>query len=160
VQHKKLIEMKVLMVCLGNICRSPIADGLLAKKVSEQGLNVEVDSAGTGDYHVGEAPDERMRKTAKRLGTPIDHLRARQFKVADYDEFDLIYVMDKSNYDNVVKLARNEEDKAKVKMILNEIKPNSDMEVPDPYWSGEQGFIDVYNMLDEATDIIVNKLKN
>jgi protein-tyrosine phosphatase len=152
--------MKVLMVCLGNICRSPIADGLLGKKVKEQGLAVEVDSAGTGAYHIGEAPDERMRKTAKEFGTPIDHLRARQFKVGDYDEFDLIYVMDKSNYDNVVKLARNEKDKRKVKMILNEIKPNSDAEVPDPYWSGEQGFIDVYNMLDEATDCIITKLKN
>lgn len=152
--------MKVLMVCLGNICRSPIADGLLAKKVKEEGLNVTVDSAGTGGYHVGEAPDERMRKTAKQFGTPIDHLRARQFKTSDYDEFDLIYVMDKSNYDNVVKLARNQEDKEKVRMILNEIKPKSNREVPDPYWSGEQGFVDVYNMLDEATDLIMNKLKN
>lgn len=148
------------MVCLGNICRSPIADGLLAKKVNQHGLEVEVDSAGTGDYHIGEAPDERMRKTAKQFGTPIDHLRARQFKVFDYDEFDVIYVMDKSNYDNVVKLARNSNDKEKVKMILNEIKPGSDLEVPDPYWSGDQGFIDVYNMLDEATDNIITKLKN
>lgn len=153
------MSKKVLMVCLGNICRSPIADGLLAKKVKEEGLNVIVDSAGTGDYHVGEAPDERMRKTAKNFGTPIDHLRARQFKVSDYDEFDLIYVMDKSNYTNVVKLARNATDKSKVKLILNETNPGADLEVPDPYWSGEQGFIDVYNMLDEATDVIINKLK-
>ena len=150
---------KILMVCLGNICRSPMADGLLRKKVKENNLDVEVDSAGTGDWHVGDAPDPRMRDTAKNMGTPIDDLRGRQFTVSDYDNFDQIYVMDKSNYENVIKLARNEADKSKVKMILNEIMPGENAEVPDPYFGGDQGFVDVYNMLDRATDKILDKLK-
>ncbi len=150
--------MKILMVCLGNICRSPMADGLLRKKVEENGLNIVVDSAGTSAYHVGEAPDSRMRKTAHEMGTPIDSLRARQFRQADFDDFDLIYAMDKSNYNNILQLARNDEDKQKVKLILNESNPNMNLEVPDPWYGGEQGFYDVYNMLDEATDVIINKL--
>ncbi|TNE97111.1 MAG: low molecular weight phosphotyrosine protein phosphatase [Bacteroidetes bacterium] len=152
--------MKVLMVCLGNICRSPMADGLLRKKVAESGLNVVVDSAGTAGYHVGEAPDPRMRQTARQLGTPIDELRARQFVQSDFDQFDLIYVMDKSNYSNVTRLARNDQDIAKVKLILDEIEPSKGLEVPDPYYGGEQGFIDVFNMLDVATSNILEKLKH
>ena len=151
--------MKVLMVCLGNICRSPMADGLLRKKILEQGLDVLVDSAGTSGYHIGEQPDQRMRQTAKNLGVNIDDLRARQFVVSDFDEFDLIYAMDKSNRNNILQLARNEEDKKKVKLILNEIQPGCDLEVPDPYFGGEQGFIDVFNMLDKATEQIIEKLK-
>lgn len=151
--------MKVLMVCLGNICRSPMADGLLRKKVAESGLNVVVDSAGTAGYHVGEAPDPRMQETAKRMGTPIEYLRARQFNQIDYDYFDLIYVMDTSNYQNVINLARNDSDRQKVKLILEELYPESKMEVPDPYFGGEQGFVDVYKMLDSATDTIIKKIK-
>jgi len=152
--------MKILMVCLGNICRSPLADGLLRKKVAEAGLNVEVDSAGTAAHHVGEAPDSRMRATAKSKGCPIDDLRARQFVVDDYDRFDRIYVMDGSNKRNVLSLARNAEDEAKVEMLLNLSHPNQDLEVPDPYYGGEQGFLDVYNLVDEATDVLLNELKN
>lgn len=152
-------EIKVLMVCLGNICRSPMADGLLQKKVKENNLPVTVDSAGTGGWHAGEAPDERMRATAKEFGVPIDHLRGRQFSVEDYDRFDWIYVMDQSNQTNVLNLARNKEDEAKVKLILNESMPGLDAEVPDPYFGGDQGFKNVFNMLDEATDVIVDKLK-
>ena len=148
------------MVCLGNICRSPMADGLLRKKIEMNGLPVEVDSAGTNGYHAGEAPDERMRKTAKQFDTPIDNLRARQFTSDDYDEFDIIYVMDQSNYDNVISLARNEKDKQKVKLILNESHPSKNLEVPDPYFGGEQGFVHVYQLLDEATDVVIDKLKS
>lgn len=147
------------MVCLGNICRSPMADGLLRKKVENEGLEVTVDSAGTSNYHIGEAPDSRMRKTALEMGTPIDELRARQFVQSDFDEFDLIYAMDQSNLSNILSLARNDNDRSKVKLILNESNPGSDLEVPDPYFGGDQGFIDVYNMLDEATDVIMNKLR-
>lgn len=152
-------EIKVLMVCLGNICRSPMADGLLRKKVKENNLPVFVDSAGTGGWHVGEAPDERMRATAKRFDVPIDELRGRQFSRTDFDQFDWIYVMDHSNRDNVLQLARNSEDKEKVELILNESMPDSDAEVPDPYFGGEQGFTAVFKLLDDATDAIIEKLK-
>lgn len=147
------------MVCLGNICRSPMADGLLRKKVAELGLDIFVDSAGTANYHVGEAPDRRMRETGATLGVKIDDLRARQFVQSDFDQFDLIYAMDKSNFNNILSLARNEKDKQKVRLILNEITPHSDAEVPDPYYGGDQGFVDVFNMLDLATDKIIEKLK-
>lgn len=152
--------MKVLMVCLGNICRSPMADGLLRKKVEEHGLDVIVDSAGTSSYHIGEAPDNRMRETAKRFNYPIDQLRARQFTTSDFDEFDIIYTMDSSNYNNILRLARNADDEQKVKMILNETHPGQNLAVPDPYYGGGQGFIDVFNMLDKATDVIIENLKN
>ena len=151
--------MKILMVCLGNICRSPMADGLLRTKVKEQKLDVVVDSAGTGDWHVGKAPDSRMRETAKKNKYSIDNLRARQFSVEDFDEFDHIYVMDKSNYNNVIKLARNEEDKQKVMLILNLLHPGRDLEVPDPYYGGDQGFQEVFEMLDEATNRILEEIK-
>jgi protein-tyrosine phosphatase len=152
-------EVKVLMVCLGNICRSPMADGLLRKKVIELGMNVFVDSAGTINQHKGQAPDERMRETAASFGVPIDELRARQFEVSDFDHFDWIYVMDQSNYTNVLRLARNDKDRSKVSMILNEVQPGSNQQVPDPYFGGQKGFVEVFNMLDEATDKIIIKLK-
>jgi protein-tyrosine phosphatase len=151
--------MKVLFVCLGNICRSPMADGLLRRKVKEQQLPVLVDSAGTANYHIGKQPDARMRATAQKFDTPIDELRARQFVQADFDIFDMIYVMDQSNYNDVIRLARNSADEAKVQMVLNEIRPNSNNPVPDPYYGGEEGFVEVYNLLDEATDVIMDKLK-
>ena len=148
------------MVCLGNICRSPIADGLLRDKVAQKGLDIEVDSAGTSGFHSGDAPDPRMRATAKSMGVSIDDLSSRQFVQADYDRFDVIYAMDESNRDNMYKLARNEEDKQKVKLILNEIYPGENMSVPDPYYGGDQGFVDVFNMLDEATSKIISDLKS
>jgi protein-tyrosine phosphatase len=151
--------MKVLMVCLGNICRSPMADGLLRKKVNELGLSVSVDSAGTAGYHIGEKPDPRMRAIAKNLGVNIDDLRARQFVVKDFDDFNLIYAMDASNYNNILSLARNDSDRSKVELILNELEPGKNLQVPDPYYGGEQGFIDVFNLLDAATDKIIQKLK-
>jgi protein-tyrosine phosphatase len=151
--------MKILMVCLGNICRSPLADGLLRKKVKDHSLAVEVDSAGTGDWHVGDPPDDRMRATAKANGLSIDQLRGRQFEVADFDRFDQIYVMDQSNYKNVVALARNEEDKEKVDLLLNLSNPNKNLEVPDPYFGGDEGFQQVFNMVDEATDRLIEQLK-
>lgn len=151
--------MKIVMVCLGNICRSPLADGLLRAKVKKEGLNVVVDSAGTAGYHIGEAPDSRMRATAKSYGISIDDLRARQFSSSDFNEFDLIYAMDQSNYNNIIALASSEEDKSKVKLILNESHPNMNLEVPDPYYGGDKGFIEVYELLDEATDVIMNNLR-
>ena len=153
----KLNRMKVLMVCLGNICRSPLADGLLREKIRVNNLDVYVDSAGTSGHHSGEAPDPRMRATAKAHKLSIDDLRARQFNTRDFDEFDLIYVMDESNYTNVTRLAKNEQEKNKVKLILNELTPGMNTAVPDPYYGGDQGFEAVFSMLDKATDIIITK---
>jgi len=152
--------MKILMVCLGNICRSPLAHGLLRHKVQEQGLDVETDSAGTASYHVDEAPDPRTIKTGRKHGIDISDLRGRQFEVEDFDRFDKIYVMDESNYLNVSRLARNESDKNKVDFILNELEAGSDSEVPDPYYGGDDGFENVYQMLDKATDSIIQKIKH
>ena len=149
---------KVLMVCLGNICRSPIAEGILRQRVQEQGLPIETDSAGTSAFHVGEKPDSRMRAAALQNGVDISDLRARQFVQSDFDQFDIIYAMDRSNYNNIIRLARSEEDKVKVRMILNESNPGMDLEVPDPYYGGEQGFQDVIDMLNEAMDVVIQKI--
>lgn len=151
-------EKKILMVCLGNICRSPMADGLMRKKVKDNNLNVVVDSAGTAAWHVGKAPDPRMRATGKEKNVPIDELRARQFVVSDFDEFDRIFVMDISNYDNVISLARNEEDKEKVELLLNLTHPGEDLEVPDPYYGGDEGFQHVFQLLDDATNVLLDEL--
>lgn len=148
--------MKILMVCLGNICRSPMAEGILREKA--QGTNIEVDSAGTAAYHVDESPDPRAVLTARKHGVRIDQLRGRQFGVEDFDNFDRIFVMDNSNFRNVMTLARNEEDRAKVSLLLDEAPnlPNG-TEVPDPYYGGDQGFEDVYQMISSAAKAIVEK---
>jgi low molecular weight protein-tyrosine phosphatase len=150
--------MKILMVCLGNICRSPIAEGILRQKLSEQGYNsVQTDSAGTSAFHIGEKPDRRMRATAKKNSVDIDDLRARQFVASDFDEFDIIYAMDQSNYNDINSLARNSEDTEKVKLILNELEANTNRAVPDPYYGGDDGFQEVFDLLNNATDVIIEK---
>ena len=150
------MSVKILMVCLGNICRSPLAEGILRSKLSEDFI---VDSAGTGGWHAGELPDKRSISTAKNRGLDITNQRARQFKKSDFDTFDHIFVMDNSNYKDVLALAPNEATKSKVKLILNEIFPNDNNDVPDPYYGGEDGFENVYEMLDQACEEIARKLK-
>lgn len=146
------------MVCLGNICRSPLADALLRQKIAKENLQIEVDSAGTSAYHVGNQPDERTQENAKNHGLDMSFLRARQFTKNDYNEFDWIYVMDRTNYFNVLEMADSDEERNKVKLILKDL-PNEPLnEVPDPYYSGEQGFEKVYQLLDAATDAIVEQL--
>lgn len=148
------------MVCLGNICRSPLADGLLRRKVREQGLNIYVDSAGTANYHIGSQPDHRMIETAKSRGTDIQDLRARQFSKNDFQNFDLIYVMDESNSANVNRLTSSESERHKVKLILDELYPGQSFHVPDPYYGSMKDFMDVYDLLDNVTDVIIDKIKN
>ncbi|WP_232731999.1 low molecular weight protein-tyrosine-phosphatase [Confluentibacter lentus] len=148
--------IKILMVCLGNICRSPLAEGILKSKLPNN--NFIVDSAGTANYHVGNSPDKRSVAVARKYGLDISNLSGRQFSVADFDTFDYIYVMDASNYNNVIALARDENDKGKVKFILNEIYPNQNYDVPDPYYGGDEGFENVYKMLDEACTTIAKSL--
>jgi len=150
------MPVKILMVCLGNICRSPLAEGLLASKLPKD--QFFVDSAGTGNYHVGRQPDHRSIATADKNGLDISHQKARQFTVNDFDTFDYIYVMDNSNYDDVVFLAKNEAQKQKVQLILDHLFPGENVDVPDPYYGLQNGFDMVYEMLDEATDIIAQRL--
>ncbi len=147
---------KVLMVCLGNICRSPLAEGILQSKVTND--TIYVDSAGTGGYHIGSKPDRRSIAVAQKHNIDITQQRCRQFTVDDFEEFDLIYVMDKSNYQNVIALARNQQDRDKVRLLLDEIgtSPN---EVPDPYYD-DNGFEHVFNLIDAACTIIADQLKN
>ena len=151
------MKTKVLMVCLGNICRSPLAEGILKSKVDH--TKVYIDSAGTGGYHIGEQPDPRSIATAKRYDLDITGQRCRKFSKKDFEDFDHIYVMDNSNYRDVVELAENEEQRNKVQLILEEIFPGENVDVPDPYYGGDQGFENVYQMLDEACDSIAEKLK-
>lgn len=147
------------MVCLGNICRSPLAEGILRDKTNKLGIPVFIDSAGTSNYHTGEHPDKRTVSNALKNGIDISKLKARQFKVADFDEFDIIFVMDSSNYSNVIDLARNKNDIEKVELILNRVHPKSNMAVPDPYFGGEEGFQTVFELLDTACNTIALSLQ-
>lgn len=150
------MPIKILMVCLGNICRSPLAEGILASKLPED--KFIVDSAGTGSWHVGHAPDKRSIAVAQKNGLSIDNQRGRQFKTSDFDKFDYIYVMDNSNYRDVIDLAKTSEHKSKVRLILNELFPDENVDVPDPYYGAANGFDNVYQMLDEAAEHIAQKL--
>ena len=149
------MSVKVLMVCLGNICRSPLAEGTLQAKLPK---NYIVDSAGTASYHVGTAPDKRSVVTAKKFGVDISQQKCRQISTSDFETFDHIYVMDTSNYKNVLAIAPSEEAKRKVKVILNELHPNKNLEVPDPYYGDLHGFEHVYNLLDEVCEVIAEKI--
>jgi len=151
-------KKKVLMVCLGNICRSPLAEALLRSKVDPD--KVYVDSAGLDSYHVGEPPCKTSQEIAKEHGLDLSNLRARHFKVSDFDNFDYIFIMDKYNWDLIQKKARNKKDLLKVDYILNLIFPGENMEVPDSYQKGKNAAELVYRMLDEATDILAQKLQS
>ena len=149
--------MKILMVCLGNICRSPLAEGILSSKGKH--LNIEVDSAGTAGYHVGKQPDIRSIEIANKYAIDLNQQRARQFSRADFDEFDIIYAMDTNNYAHLISLTSSEKERNKIRMILNEINPNAYQSVPDPYYGGDNGFQDVYNMLEKACDKIIQDIE-
>lgn len=136
-----------------------MAEGILQHKVNTEGLDVEIDSCGTGGWHVGEPPDRRAESKMSSKGIDISMLRARQFSISDFDRFDLIYAMDESNYADIMDLAP-EGAREKVRMILNESNPNMDQSVPDPYYGGDDGFETVYQLLDEACNHIVDRIKN
>ena len=150
--------MRILMVCLGNICRSPLADGILRNKVSEKKLPWIVDSAGTAAYHIGNPPDHRMIQTAKDNGIDISGLRARQFNTKDFTAFDRIYVMDQSNYNNVIRLASTNSDRQKVYLLLDHLYPNKQLEVPDPYYGNQSDFDAVFTLVNEATEALISDL--
>jgi protein-tyrosine phosphatase len=143
--------MKILMVCLGNICRSPLAEGIMQHLAKENGLDWFVDSAGTGNWHVGQSPDRRSTRTAKEHGIDLSQQVCRVFKVSDFDEFDHIFVMDKNNLGDVLAKARNKEDEKKVKLLLG------DKIVPDPYYDDAQ-FEPVFKMIEEGCKGIIKRL--
>jgi len=150
------MPVKILMVCLGNICRSPLAEGLLASKLPKD--KFYIDFAGTGAYHIGKQPDQRSILVAKKHGIDITYQKARQFTALDFEYFDYIFAMDNSNYDNIIDLAKNETHKNKVDMILNHLFPGENVDVPDPYYGLQNGFDMVYEMLDETCTILAKKL--
>ncbi len=151
---------KILFVCLGNICRSPLAEGIMLKLISDKNLSIEIDSAGTSNFHVGETPDYRTVLNAKKHDVDLTPLKARQFSEKDFEDFDSIYVMDKSNMTNVLALAKNEEQEQKVEFFLNTLFPNQNMEVPDPYFGGEEGFEHVFNLVYSACEKMIEKYSN
>ena len=144
------------MVCLGNICRSPLAEGILRSKVDVSKITVE--SAGTGGWHVGEQPDPRSIKVARKNGLDITYQRGRKFSTYDFETYDHIFVMDNSNYRDVVAMAKSDHEISKVQLILDEIFPGDNVDVPDPYYGGHQGFDNVFKMLDEACEKIAARL--
>lgn len=147
---------KILFVCLGNICRSPLAEGIMLHLKEQHKLNIEIDSAGTAGYHIGETPDNRTIANAKKNGVDLSKLRARQFVADDFDTFDHIYVMDKSNFRNVLSLAKSDIHKQKVSLFLNTFHAGSDAEVPDPYYGTEKDFEAVFQLVYKACDNLKN----
>lgn len=146
------------MVCLGNICRSPLAQGIMEYNATLMGKQVVVDSAATSNFHVGDKPDPRSISTAFLHDIDITSQRGRQFKTTDFDDFDVIFVMDSSNYSDILILAKSTEHRNKVKMIMNEIEPGKNINVPDPYYGGDEGFENVFQMLDKATKAFLEKV--
>jgi protein-tyrosine phosphatase len=155
--------MRILFVCLGNICRSPTAEGVMRHVVRAEGLEdrVEIDSAGTGGWHVGAPPDERATAAARRRDIALDGA-ARKFEAEDFDRFDLILAMDESNRRELLAQAPNDEARAKVR-LLREFDPASeaeaDLDVPDPYYGGEEGFDHVLDLVDAATHGLIDRLR-
>lgn len=147
--------MKVLMVCLGNICRSPLAHGILQNRIEAHKLDWEVDSAGTSGWHIGQQPDHRSIAIARSNGIDISGQKARQFKASDLDYYDIIYVMDSSNYQNVSLLDPTNSHSHKIKLILNNVYPEENRAVPDPYY--ENNFQEVYQMIEQAVDKILEE---
>lgn len=151
--------MKILMVCLGNICRSPLAEGILKHKAENAGLDWVVDSSGTSGFHIGEPPHHLSQKVARINGIDISGQRCRQFSEEDLRYYDKIYVMDQSNYTDLQRLCRAAWMPEKVMLILNELYPGEDREVPDPWYGGESGYHEVFDMLEKACEKIIEKSK-
>jgi len=150
--------MRILTVCLGNICRSPMAEGVLRQMARERGLAIGTDSAGTSDYHIGEAPDHRAQAAMRERGIDISDLRGRQLEPADFERFDLLLAMDESNLRNMRRIARSKELAAKARLIMDYAPGHPDREVPDPYYGGDEGFSQVYRMLEEACGSLLDEI--
>ena len=149
--------MKILMVCLGNICRSPLAEGILQHKAKEAGLNWTVDSAGTNGYHIGEEPHKLSQKVARLNGIDICEQRARQFVKEDFDRFDKIYALADDVLDDMKTIAGRKFNEAKAELLMNELHPGKNLSVPDPWYGTEPGYHDVYKTISEVCDAIIKK---
>jgi len=149
--------MKILMVCLGNICRSPLAEGILKDKLNKAGLNWEVDSAGTNRYHTGDAPHRLSQKVAKLHGIDISKIKARTIVPEDFDRFDKIYAMAQDVIFDMRSVVGKKFNGNKVELLMNEVFPGENIDVADPYYGGEEGFHEVFKMMDEACEAIVKK---
>jgi protein-tyrosine phosphatase len=151
--------MKILMVCLGNICRSPLAEEVMRSKIKKYGLKAEVDSCGIGSWHVGEPPDYRAQKTALNHGLDIRHQKCRQITLYDFDHFDVIYAMDNEIFDRLSQMATHgRKEQEKVKLFMNELYPNENLPVPDPYSGGMSQFEEVWKMIDAVCEAIAKKM--
>jgi len=144
------------MVCLGNVCRSPLAEGILKAKIKKAGLNWEVDSAGTNGYHVGEPPHQFSQKVALMKGTDISCQQCRAFVKEDFDRFDKIYAMAADIIDEMKLIAGQKYDAAKVDLLLNEAYPGENQDIPDPWYGTERGYHKVYNLIEEACEALIN----
>jgi len=147
--------MKILMVCLGNICRSPLAEGILQQKAWDAGLKWSVESAGTNGYHTGEPPHRLSRKVAQLNGIDISHQRSRPFTAADFRNFDLIFAMAADVVDDIRAIAGRDFDPSKLRLLMNMVHPGKDLDVPDPWYGGEDGYHHVFAMISEACDNII-----
>jgi len=149
--------MKILMVCLGNICRSPLAEGILQDKALKSGLKWSVESAGNKSYHTGEAPHPLSQKVAKLNGIDISQQRARRFTASDLEVYDKIYALAEDVLDEMKRIAGKKFDAAKADLLMNELYPGKNMDVPDPWYGPEPGYHEVYKMIDEVCDSIIEK---
>jgi protein-tyrosine phosphatase len=151
--------MKILMVCLGNICRSPIAEGVLKHKIQEHGLNWSVESAGTESFHVGEAPHHHSQHICATNGIDISDQRARRFMAADFTRYDKIYAMAADVYTEIQRIGGRQANMSKVAYFLNELEPGKDASVPDPWYGNEDGYTVVYDMINQTCDAIIANYK-
>ena len=152
-------DMKILMVCLGNICRSPIAEGVLRHKIAQHGLDWEVASAGTYSYHIGAPPHKHSQRVCKLNGVDISSQRARKFTAADFERYDKIYAMAGDVYEEILQIAGSKVIKSKLDFFLNELESGCDGSVPDPWYGEEEGYAPVYELIEKACEAIIKKYK-
>lgn len=154
------MDMRILMVCLGNICRSPIAEGVLKAKAAAAGLDWEIDSAGTEKYHIGKPPHQFSQNICRNYGIDISGQRARRFTPADLTGYDLVYAMADDVLDAIHRISGSKGDYSHVKLFLDELEPGSGKSVPDPWYGDETGYAGVYEMIDACCDAIIKNHGN
>ena len=149
--------MKILMVCLGNICRSPLAEGILQDKIFKAGLTWSIESAGTNSYHTGEPPHPLSQKVARMKGLDIGKQRARRFSAEDFEVYDKIYALAGDVIEEMKRIAGKKFQQSKVDLLMNELYPGKNMDVPDPWYGPEPGYHEAFNLIDKACDKIMEK---